>query len=76
VWGAVSGVGGAVGVLLGGVLTSYLSWPWIFFVNVPVGVAVLVLGPRLLHESRAAVAHRHFDVLGAASITAGLMVLV
>lgn len=76
VWGAVSGVGGAVGVLLGGVLTSYLSWSWIFFVNLPVGVAILAVSPWLLGESRAAVAHRHFDVLGATSITAGLMVLV
>jgi EmrB/QacA subfamily drug resistance transporter len=76
VWGAASGVGGAVGVLLGGVLTSYLSWPWIFFVNLPVGVAVLAVSPRLLKESRAALAHRHFDVSGATSITAGLMVLV
>ena len=76
VWGAVSGVGGAVGVLLGGVLTSYLSWSWIFFVNLPVGVAILAFSPWLLPESRAALAHRHFDVLGATSITAGLMVLV
>jgi EmrB/QacA subfamily drug resistance transporter len=76
VWGAISGVGGAVGVLLGGVLTSYLSWPWIFFVNLPVGAGVLALSPWLLQESRAAVAHRHFDVSGATSITAGLMVLV
>jgi EmrB/QacA subfamily drug resistance transporter len=76
VWGAVSGIGGAVGVLLGGVLTSYLSWSWIFFVNLPVGLAVLALSPRLLRESRAALGHRHFDVSGATSITAGLMVLV
>jgi EmrB/QacA subfamily drug resistance transporter len=76
VWGAISGVGGAVGVLLGGVLTSYVSWSWIFFVNLPVGVAILAVSPWLLHESRAAVAHRHFDVLGATSVTAGLMVLV
>lgn len=76
VWGAVSGIGGAVGVLLGGVLTSYLSWSWIFFVNLPVGVAVLALSPRLLRESRARLGHRHFDVAGATSITAGLMVLV
>jgi EmrB/QacA subfamily drug resistance transporter len=76
IWGAVSGVGGAVGVLLGGVLTSYLSWSWIFFVNLPVGVAVLAVSPWLLRESRAAVAHRHFDIFGATSITAGLMVLV
>jgi EmrB/QacA subfamily drug resistance transporter len=76
VWGAVSGVGGAVGVLLGGVLTSYLSWSWIFFVNLPVGVAILAVGPWLLRESRATLGHRHFDVFGATSITAGLMVLV
>jgi EmrB/QacA subfamily drug resistance transporter len=76
VWGAVSGVGGAVGVLLGGVLTSYLSWSWIFFVNLPVGVAILAVSPWLLRESRAALGHRHFDVFGATSITAGLMVLV
>ena len=76
VWGAASGSGGAVGVLLGGVLTSYLSWSWIFFVNLPVGVAVLAVSPWLLSESRAALAHRHFDVAGATSITAGMMVLV
>ena len=69
-------VGGAVGVLLGGVLTSYLSWSWIFFVNLPVGAAILVVTPWLVSESRAALAHRHFDVSGATSITAGLMVLV
>jgi EmrB/QacA subfamily drug resistance transporter len=76
VWGAASGIGGAAGVLLGGVLTSYLSWPWIFFVNLPVGAAVLAVSPWLLSESRAALAHRHFDLAGATSITAGLMVLV
>jgi EmrB/QacA subfamily drug resistance transporter len=76
VWGAASGSGGAVGVLFGGILTSYLSWSWIFFVNLPVGLAVLVVSPWLLSESRAPLTHRHFDVSGAASITAGLMVLV
>ena len=76
VWGAASGSGGAVGVLLGGVLTSYLSWSWIFFVNLPVGAAVLAVSPWLLHESRVAVTRRYFDLAGAASITAGLMVLV
>jgi EmrB/QacA subfamily drug resistance transporter len=76
IWGAVSGSGGAAGVLLGGALTSALSWSWIFFINVPVGVAVLVLATRLLDESRATVAHRHFDVPGAATITGGLMLLV
>ena len=76
IWGAVSGSGGAAGVLLGGALTSSFSWSWIFFINVPVGVLVLALTPRLVRESRAEVAHRHFDVPGAASITGGLMLLV
>jgi EmrB/QacA subfamily drug resistance transporter len=76
IYGAASGSGAAAGVLLGGVLTSYLSWSWIFFINVPVGVAAIVLTPFLLQESRADVARRHFDLPGAASITAGLMLLV
>jgi len=76
VWGAASGIGGAVGVLLGGVLTSCLSWSWIFFVNLPVGAAVLGVSPWLVSESRAVLARRHFDVSGAVAVTAGLMVLV
>jgi EmrB/QacA subfamily drug resistance transporter len=76
IWGAASGSGGAAGVLLGGALTSALSWSWIFFINVPVGVAVLALSPVLLRESRADLHHRHFDTAGAASITGGLMLLV
>src|SRR6266487_3002247 len=76
IWGAASGSGGAAGVLLGGALTSSLSWAWIFFINVPVGILVLAVTPWLLRESRADLAHRTFDFAGAASITAGLMVLV
>ena len=76
IWGAVSGSGGAAGVLLGGALTSSLSWSWVFFINVPVGALVLFVSPRLLTESRVETARRHFDVPGAASITAGLMILV
>jgi EmrB/QacA subfamily drug resistance transporter len=76
IYGAASGSGAAAGVLLGGVLTSYLSWSWIFFINVPVGVGAIALAPLLLQESRAEAAHRHFDFPGAASITAGLMLLV
>ncbi len=76
IWGAVSGSGAAAGVLLGGALTSAFSWSWIFFVNVPVGLVVLVLSPLLLRESRADLPDRHFDVSGAAAITGGLMLLV
>jgi EmrB/QacA subfamily drug resistance transporter len=76
VYGAAAGSGATVGVLLGGLLTSYLSWPWIFLVNVPVGLAAIALTPVLLEESRAALPHRHFDVAGAISVTAGLMLLV
>jgi EmrB/QacA subfamily drug resistance transporter len=76
IWGAASGSGGAAGVLLGGALTSGLSWSWIFFINVPVGALVIAVSPWLLRESRAELQHRHFDIAGAASITSGLMVLV
>jgi EmrB/QacA subfamily drug resistance transporter len=76
IWGAASGSGGAAGVLLGGALTSSLSWSWIFFINVPVGALVIGLTPWLLRESRADLRHRHFDFAGAASITGGLMLLV
>jgi EmrB/QacA subfamily drug resistance transporter len=75
IWGAASGSGGAAGVLLGGFLTSYLSWSWVFFINVPVGIAVITAAPLLLAESRGQ-GHRHFDVAGAASVTAGVMLLV
>jgi EmrB/QacA subfamily drug resistance transporter len=76
IYGAASGSGAAAGVLLGGLLTSYLSWSWIFFINVPVGIAALALTPVLLRESRADLEHRHFDLAGAASVTSGLMLLV
>jgi EmrB/QacA subfamily drug resistance transporter len=76
IYGAASGSGAAAGVLMGGVLTSYLSWPWIFFVNVPVGLAAMALTPFLLRESRAMLPHRHFAFAGAASVTGGLMLLV
>jgi EmrB/QacA subfamily drug resistance transporter len=76
IWGAASGSGGAAGVLLGGALTSALSWSWIFFINVPVGALVIAVSPWLLRESRAELQHRHFDVAGAATITGGLMLLV
>jgi EmrB/QacA subfamily drug resistance transporter len=75
VWGAVGGFGAAAGVLLGGILTDALSWEWIFFVNVPVGVLALALTPLLLTESRDARVKR-FDVPGAVLVTSGLSSLV
>jgi EmrB/QacA subfamily drug resistance transporter len=76
IYGAASGSGAAAGVLLGGLITSYLGWSWIFFVNVPVGIAAIALTPFLLRDSRAELPHRHFDLAGAASVTGGLMLLV
>src|SRR6266498_112975 len=73
--GVVGGFGAAAGVLLGGVLTDALSWEWIFFVNVPVGIAAFVLAPLLLSESRDAGVKR-FDVPGAVLVTSGLSSLV
>jgi EmrB/QacA subfamily drug resistance transporter len=75
VWSAIAAGGGAVGLLLGGVLTEALSWEWIFFVNVPIGAAAALLSARLIPESKAERAGA-FDVLGAVLVTAGLMVLV
>jgi EmrB/QacA subfamily drug resistance transporter len=74
-WGAVGGFGAVAGVLLGGVLTDALSWEWIFFVNVPVGVVGFALAPVLLHESRDARVRR-FDLPGAVLVTSGLSSLV
>jgi EmrB/QacA subfamily drug resistance transporter len=76
IYGAASGSGAAAGVLLGGVLTSYFGWSWIFFLNVPVAIAAIALTPVLLRESRADLAHRHFDLAGAVSVTSGLMLFV
>jgi EmrB/QacA subfamily drug resistance transporter len=75
VWGAVAGSGGAVGVLLGGILTEWAGWEWVLFVNVPVGIAAAAIAPRLLPESRNE-GRRHFDFAGAFTITAGLSLLV
>ena len=76
IWGAAAAGGGSAGVLLGGVLTEYAGWPWIFYVNLPVGIAALAATPFLLHESRGFLQHRHFDLAGAATVTGGLMLLV
>jgi EmrB/QacA subfamily drug resistance transporter len=74
-WGAVGGFGAAAGVLLGGIITDLLSWEWIFFVNVPVGIAALILSPILLTESKDAHGQSH-DIPGAVFVTSGLSLLV
>src|SRR5437016_611696 len=77
VWGAIAGAGGAIGLLLGGVLVSALSWRWVFFVNVPIGALVLALAPRIIPESRSeADVKTGYDVEGAVAITLGTMALV
>ena len=76
IWAAIASGGSAVGLLLGGVLTEALSWEWIFFINVPIGVAIMFAAFRLVPNSRVEGGNRHFDLAGAVSVTAGLLVLV
>ncbi|CAA9479390.1 MAG: Uncharacterized MFS-type transporter [uncultured Solirubrobacteraceae bacterium] len=76
VWSAIAAGGAAVGLLLGGVITELLSWEWIFFINVPIGLAVIAAAYRWVPESHAELGHRRFDIAGAVSVTAGLMLLV
>ena len=76
IWGAVAGSGAAAGAILGGVLTDVFGWQAVFLVNIPIGLAAIVLAPRLLPESRDLSFGRGFDLLGAITVTAGLGVLV
>ncbi|MDQ3822739.1 MAG: DHA2 family efflux MFS transporter permease subunit [Actinomycetota bacterium] len=76
VWAAIAVGGGAVGLVLGGVLTETLSWPWIFFVNVPVGIAAFILSLRYVPESKDEEMHRSYDIAGAVTVTGGLLALV
>jgi len=76
VWAAIAVGGGAVGLVLGGVLTTALSWPWIFYVNIPVGIAVFAASLRFVPESKDEHEHKSFDLVGAVTVTAGLLVLV
>ena len=76
IWGALGGSGAAAGVLFGGILTKYLGWQWIFYVNVPVGALVLALTLPFVPESRAELGHRRFDAAGAITVTGGLALLV
>jgi EmrB/QacA subfamily drug resistance transporter len=76
IWGGVAGSGAAAGVLLGGVLVEYLSWEWIFLVNVPVGVGIIALAPWLISEGRVEGGDRRIDPLAAVLVTAGLVSFV
>lgn len=76
IWGAIGGAGGAAGLALGGILTQFAGWPWIFLINVPIGLVVLFLAPGLLPESRAEdVAAHRIDLAGAITVTLALLLL-
>jgi EmrB/QacA subfamily drug resistance transporter len=76
IWGAMGAMGATVGCLAGGLLTRYVGWEFIFYLNVPIGVAALCLAPRVVPESRLRDESRRFDVAGASSITGALVLLV
>jgi EmrB/QacA subfamily drug resistance transporter len=77
VWGAIAGAGGAIGLLLGGLIVEVLTWRWVFFINVPIGAIVLALAPRIIAESRSETeTEGGYDVEGAIAITLGTMALV
>lgn len=74
--GAVAAAGSAIGVLAGGILTQYAGWQWIFYVNGLIGAATIVFTIRYVHESRTQSGEHRFDLAGAVTVTAGLMLLV
>jgi EmrB/QacA subfamily drug resistance transporter len=76
IWGALGGVGATAAWLIGGPLVDGPGWQWIFFINIPFGLAALALSPALLRESRATVTRRSYDPAGALTITAALVLLV
>lgn len=76
IWGGIGAAGATVGLIAGGLLTRYLGWQYIFFLNVPIGVAALLIAPRLVPESRLATMRRGADPFGAVTVTAGLLLLV
>ena len=76
VWGALGGIGATAGLLIGGVITSSLGWQWIFYINVPIGIAIFLLVPVLVGDSRERVTLRRFDAAGAITITAALVLLI
>jgi hypothetical protein len=76
IWGGAGALGGTVGLLAGGVLTTYVGWQYIFFFNVPIGAAALALAPKVMPESRVSSGPRRYDIFGAVSITAALLMFV
>jgi EmrB/QacA subfamily drug resistance transporter len=74
--GAIAGAGAAIGVLLGGILVEYAGWEWVFWINVPIGIATLAVVTRFVRESKLEGAARNFDSLGAVTVTASLLLLV
>jgi EmrB/QacA subfamily drug resistance transporter len=76
IWGALGGIGATTAWLIGGPIVDGLGWEWIFFINIPVGLAALALSPLLLRESRAPTANRSYDPAGAVTITGALALLV
>ena len=76
IWGAMAGIGATAGWLIGGPLVDGPGWEWIFWVNIPLGVAAFALSPVLLRDSRAAPTRRSFDPAGAVTITGALVLLV
>jgi EmrB/QacA subfamily drug resistance transporter len=76
IWGALGGIGATAAWLIGGPLVDGPGWEWIFFINIPLGLAALALSPRLLRESRAELTRRSYDPAGALTITAALVLLV
>jgi predicted MFS family arabinose efflux permease len=76
IWGGLGALGATVGLIAGGLLTRYAGWQYVFYLNVPIGVAALALAPRIVPESRLAPTRRRFDAAGAITGTAGLVLLV
>jgi EmrB/QacA subfamily drug resistance transporter len=76
IWSAIGGVGATAALLIGGPLTDGLGWEWIFYINIPVAVLLIALSPTLLRESRGQVSERVYDIGGAATVTAALVLLV
>ncbi|MFI1583483.1 MFS transporter [Embleya sp. NPDC020630] len=76
IWGSLAGIASIVGVIMGGLLADGPGWEWIFWINVPIGLGVALLAPKVLPESVAEERGHRFDVAGAATLTAGLLLLI